>query len=349
MKKVLVSAYIGFNNFGDEAIFYALSKHLKAHGYDVMALCNNERKTKYCYDVKTCYYKNYFKVIKEIFNTDILISGGGSLLQNKTSNFSLLYYLFIIFFAKLCFKKVIIFSQGIEKIRGDFFEFLTKIILKTVDFISVRDYKSEKYLKLLGINSFVTSDPIYSILEEKTICTKKKNLLVQLRDFRGLDKRFIDDLANIISKYYKEKNGKIEVFCFQNEIDESICSKFILKLNRNNIFEVKLIKNKNISETIDKINNARFVISTRLHGLICAQYLQSKTFALIYDDKIKTLADELEIPNIDIMNYDLEQLEEKLKDFFESDNKQSYHEPRKFDWSFLDNALKNTNKPNIEE
>ena len=118
MKKVLVSGYIGFNNFGDEAIFYALSNHLKENNYEVSVLCANRKLVEKKYQVKTFAHKCPIHILTAILNCDILISGGGSLLQNKTSNFSLFYYLFIILLAKLFFKKVIIFSQGIEPIKG---------------------------------------------------------------------------------------------------------------------------------------------------------------------------------------------------------------------------------------
>ena len=89
MKRVLVSGYIGFNNFGDEAIFYALSTHLKKNNHKISALCNNKEETNKRYGVTTYYFKNPKEILKAILNCDILISGGGSLLQNKTSNFIL--------------------------------------------------------------------------------------------------------------------------------------------------------------------------------------------------------------------------------------------------------------------
>ena len=151
MKKALISGYIGFDNFGDEAIFLTLSSHLKSLGYEVSVLCNNKNEVKKRYNVKTYNFKKPLQILKGILSCDCLISGGGSLLQNKTSNFSLLYYLFIIFLAKLCFKKVFIFSQGIEKINGSFFENLTKIALKCANFVSVRDMNSLEYLKKMSV------------------------------------------------------------------------------------------------------------------------------------------------------------------------------------------------------
>lgn len=335
MKKVLVSGYIGFNNFGDEAIFQALSKHLKELNFDVLLLCNNPIKTAEIYNVKTYYFKNIIQVLKAVLRTDVLISGGGSLLQNKTSNFSLFYYLFIILLAKICFKKVIIFAQGIEPIVGKIPEFITKSILKIVDFISVRDEKSLNLLKSWKINSILVSDPAYSLVQDREISKNKEGLIVQLRSFNGINQEFILNLAKAISKKYQ---GKISVFSFQDEIDEMICLSFIEELKRNNIV-AEYIQNQTVEKTIEIINNAKYVISTRLHGLIISNALNCKTFALCYDEKIKTLVQELNLMNIDIKNYSNNELDNKLDEFF-NHCLNEVHPYRRFDWVEIDNELK---------
>lgn len=332
MKKVLVSGYIGFNNFGDEGIFYALFKHLTSLGVEISALCKNPIELEQKYNIKGYYYKNIFQILKAIMNCNILYSGGGSLLQNKTSNFSLYYYLFIIFAAKLFFKKVIIFSQGIEPIRGKFSETITKLILKTVDFVTVRDLNSLNYLKKLNIKAYLTSDPIYSLVENYKISDNKKGLIVQLRDTKNFNYNILDDLADILASY----KDKIEVFSFQDEIDKDICLKFVKKLKTKNI-NAEFISSKDINTTIEIINNAKYVISTRLHGLIISHALKNNTFGLIYDEKIKTLTDELNIPNINLKKYSKEELNSKLKDFFGT--KQNCKNYRKYDWSLTDKEL----------
>lgn len=334
MKNVLVSGYIGFNNFGDEAIFYALSTHLKKLGYNVCALCNNKDEVEKKYEVITYYFKKPFEILKAILKTDVLISGGGSLLQNKTSNFSLFYYLFIILLAKICFKKVIIFAQGIEPIIGKYPELITKNILKLVDFISVRDDNSRKLLKSWNIDSTLVSDPAYSLVQETEISSFKEGLIVQLRNFKGIKKEFIEDLAFLISKHY-QKN--ISVFSFQDEIDEKICLDFINELKKYNICAA-YIPNKEVKETIEIINKAKYVISTRLHGLIISNALKSRTFALCYDEKIKTLVNELNLENIDIFKYSKDELDKKLNSFFNCENKNAQY--RYFNWDCIDNQLK---------
>ena len=334
MKKVLVSGYIGFNNFGDEAIFLALSSHLKSKKCSVSALCNNENEVKKTYDVITYNYKKPFEILKAILLNDILISGGGSLLQNKTSNFSLIYYLFIIFLAKLFNKKVIIFAQGIEPINGKFFEFLTKTVLKMTNFISVRDKKSQNLLNSWNIKTELLSDPAYSLIENIEINQDKRGLIVQLRSFEGIDDKFISDLADVIAKYYQ---GEITVLSLQNEYDKDICLSFIEKLKKYNA-NAKFIPYQGIKETIDVLNNAKYVISARLHGLIVSYALENKCFGLIYDEKIRTLCDELNIENIEIKNYQKDELDIKLNNFF-NNNSPKTHPYRPFVWDCIDNVI----------
>ena len=334
MKKVLVSGYIGFNNFGDEAIFLALSSHLKSKKCSVSALCNNENEVKKTYDVITYNYKKPFEILKAILLNDILISGGGSLLQNKTSNFSLIYYLFIIFLAKFFNKKVIIFAQGIEPINGKFFEFLTKTVLKMTNFISVRDKKSQNLLNSWNIKTELLSDPAYSLIENIEINQDKKGLIVQLRSFEGIDDKFISDLADVIAKYYQ---GEITVLSLQNEYDKDICLSFIEKLKKYNA-NAKFIPYQGIKETIDVLNNAKYVISARLHGLIVSYALENKCFGLIYDEKIRTLCDELNIENIEIKNYQKDELDIKLNNFFNK-NSPKTHPYRPFVWDCIDNVI----------
>lgn len=335
MKRVLVSGYIGFNNFGDEAIFYALSNHLKSLGIEVSVLCNNKKEVKKKYAVKTYNFKKPFQILKAILNCDILISGGGSLLQNKTSNFSLFYYLFIILLAKICFKKTIIFAQGIEPIRGIFQAFLTKTVLKTANYITVRDKNSLELLKSWKIDANLVSDPVYSIVQDEKIAENKEGLIVQLRNFKGIEEKFLDDLSDVISKNFKEK---INVFSFQDEIDEKICLNFTQKLKSKGL-DAKYTPAKPIEETIQIVNNTKFMISTRLHGVLISNALETKTFALIYDEKIKTISDELKIENIDIFNYKKEELDEKIEKFF---NNETQKVPfRRFFWDCIDNILEN--------
>ena len=79
---------------------------------------------------------NFFRAL---IDCDVLISGGGSLLQDITSLKSLIYYLAIIFLAIVFRKKVIIFAQGFTPFRTKLGKVLTQFVLKKCDEIYIRD------------------------------------------------------------------------------------------------------------------------------------------------------------------------------------------------------------------
>ena len=151
MTKYVVSGYIGFDNFGDEAIAHVLVDKLKSKGAEKITLISsNPQKTAQIHQVASCKMLDFWKSLCE---ADVLISGGGSLLQDVTSFKSLLYYLGVIYCALFFGKKVEIFRQGIGPIHSKFGQFLTKIALKHASKISVRDKKSQELLKSWKIDA----------------------------------------------------------------------------------------------------------------------------------------------------------------------------------------------------
>ena len=98
--KIVVSGYIGFDNFGDESLLNVLLENLKTLSTQITVITSNPKKTAFVHGVKTVKTFDIFGLLLSILKSDILISGGGSLLQDKTSVKSLFYYLFVILSAK---------------------------------------------------------------------------------------------------------------------------------------------------------------------------------------------------------------------------------------------------------
>ena len=134
MGKVLISGYYGFKNFGDEAILSVLVNHLKSKDANITVLSSDPEYTKSVYNVNSINSFDLKQVIKELKKTDILISGGGSLLQDATSLKSLIYYTGIIAVAKLFNKKIIIFAQGIGPVNNKFARLVTRNLLKMCNY-----------------------------------------------------------------------------------------------------------------------------------------------------------------------------------------------------------------------
>ena len=101
--KIVLSGYYGFDNIGDEAVLYAIITALRneIENVELTVLSNNPEKTKALYGVSSVNRWKIPEVIKAIKQADLLVSGGGSLLQDVTSSKTVPYYLAIVKIAQL--------------------------------------------------------------------------------------------------------------------------------------------------------------------------------------------------------------------------------------------------------
>ena len=120
MSKIVISGYYGFNNAGDEALLTAILAALRAvePTVDITVISGNPGNTIAKHQVKSLYRFAAVRLLRAIREADLVISGGGSLLQDVTSKRSLAYYLSVIAAAKWKRKKVMLFAQGIGPIRS---------------------------------------------------------------------------------------------------------------------------------------------------------------------------------------------------------------------------------------
>lgn len=169
MVKVLISGYYGFHNLGDEAILTSLIEELHAASkgaVEITVLTNTPKETAEQFGVKTVKRDAFFQVVGAIRRTDILLNGGGSLLQDDTSNRSIYYYLAIMKLARLFGKRVASISCGIGPIHSRFNRWLVKRAVDKSYFTTVRDPDSYDLLRQLGADMqrvSVTSDLVLGL------------------------------------------------------------------------------------------------------------------------------------------------------------------------------------------
>ncbi|MBR2895458.1 MAG: polysaccharide pyruvyl transferase family protein, partial [Oscillospiraceae bacterium] len=153
MYNILISGYYGFNNIGDESILRTVIDNLreKLGEIDITVLSQNPAQTSEKYGVKSAARMSLPEIWKAVKGCDLLLSGGGSLLQDATSGRSILYYLFILRLAQLMGKKTFIYSQGIGPITSRQNRRFTAHVLRRTSGIVVRDSKSRDLLLEIGV------------------------------------------------------------------------------------------------------------------------------------------------------------------------------------------------------
>ena len=295
MSKVVVSGYYGFDNFGDEAILQVIVNNLKRIGADITVISHNPRKTALNLNVKTIFTHNIFGVINRINFCDVVISGGGSLLQDVTSLRSLFYYLFIIFIGVLCCKKVIIFAQGIGPINNKIARAIAKNILKRVSLVTVRDERSKNLLAQWGINSVLVDDPVWGI-NLKTPAPRNK-VGIQLRDWKYMNDDFFLNLVRKIADDFSDK--EICIYSFQDKQDKDICLRFENYLHLENPqVKTKIFYDMSVNDITESMRDLEYLIAMRYHAVMIGIKYGIKTLAINYDPKVETIAKFANIPCI---------------------------------------------------
>ena len=93
---ILVSGYYGFKNSGDEAMLAALCEDLEVLNIareNIVVFSGNPNYTRRIHRVKAVSRNNPMEIIKAFKGGKLLISGGGSLLQDSTGHLTVPYYL----------------------------------------------------------------------------------------------------------------------------------------------------------------------------------------------------------------------------------------------------------------
>ena len=336
--RAVVSGYYGFGNFGDEAILALLTDRLKKNGFEVVVLSADPRTTSMNYFVNSVNSFDFHQVSGVIKQSDLLISGGGILLQDVTSIKSLIYYHWVIFTALRYKKNVIIFAQGIGPIKNILAKFFTAMLLKKCNYISVRDAKSHDLLAKWGIQSDLLCDPIFSLNVKKS--NNKGVIGVQLRGFKTLNDALLNKLARQIVKDFFDK--KIKIFSFQDTFDLDVCKKFQTILQKlNPSISTQIISSGNLQNTIQEISQLEYMIAMRFHAVLLAVKMGIRTVAVNYDVKVEKLAFEAGIPLISMeADEDFDLIFENLKCL--NENKLfDFAMSKYFDWHGFDEAISN--------
>ena len=309
MVHILISGYYGFNNIGDESILLAVVDNLrgKLSDIDITVLSRNPESTAQKYGVRSVNRKSVKDIIGAVRKCDLLISGGGSLLQDVTSKKSIIYYLMVMWTALFFRKKVFIYSQGIGPILSKFNRRLTAMTLRHAHGIVVRDESSRELLIEIGIKRdriIVTADPVLRV--KKAELSIGKEILRQegfnpvpgrmtvgfaIRE-KKTDSNFVDELCISIQRLMEEYQAQIVLIPFHYSEDMAVIEEIESRLSGG----VCCIKHKYLThEMLSIIGNMDILVGVRLHALIHAAIMDVPMIAVSYDPKINSFMHSIDM------------------------------------------------------
>lgn len=149
---VALSGYYGFGNLGDEAVLSGAARGLRqvlGNQCRLLAFSADPEATRAMHGLDAC-ARGLVSVWRAMGRADVLVSGGGSLLQDATSARSLLYYLAVMAVARARGAGVVWLAQGIGPVRRRWLRWLVGRFARWADAVTVRDEASRTALVAMG-------------------------------------------------------------------------------------------------------------------------------------------------------------------------------------------------------
>ncbi len=298
---VVLSGYYGFHNSGDDALLLAILEGLRNEKPNLRAavLSAAPRDTRLQYGVDAVNRSNFFALRGVLKKTSMLISGGGSLIQDETSSQSLWYYLGVIRLAKYYGLKIIQLANGIGPVKYDFDKKLCrKIIPACVDVITLRDSQSETELKRLGIHGVpytVTADPALTlqpksdrranaILAQAGLSDGEPFMIVSIRQTKSAKPDFRAQMATALDEISAKQKIGIVFLPMQYPRDLEISRDVAKRMHcKTHIIETPT----EVLDTMQLLARADLIVAMRLHTLIYAAAIGKDAVAIDYDPKIR--------------------------------------------------------------
>ncbi|UPK43497.1 polysaccharide pyruvyl transferase CsaB [Paenibacillus pabuli] len=312
-QKLVISGYYGFNNSGDEAVLKSILTALEEESHrsnitiEPIVLSGDPEWTTSMYGVRAVHRMKLKEVREAIKESDGLISGGGSLLQDATGLKSIPYYLGVIKLAQWLKKPTFIYAQGIGPVNRKMFNPMIRSVFKACKYVSVRDEQSAEYLRGLGLQwnqIHVVPDPVMGLplpevkaedvssvainAQEANVHTELPVIGVSVR-FWESDRKELTAIAAGLKKLCSKKAVHLRFLPFHLPLDEQ-ASRFVMEMLGdlgNKGSEVSITKDLTDPQLmLQEVSNCDVVIGMRLHSLIYAASQYVPPVGISYDPKI---------------------------------------------------------------
>jgi colanic acid/amylovoran biosynthesis protein len=140
--------------------------------------------------------------LNEYYDADVIINTGGDCLTEDYGTFSFLTHMLNLLFVLLLMKPIVLYAESIGPFKRWWNRAITRIFLRRVTLLTVREEITQQYLKKLGINKtkvYLVADPAF-LLEPASFQSVKKII-----DIEGVNRRKRPlvgmSVSRIISRY----------------------------------------------------------------------------------------------------------------------------------------------------
>ncbi|MDR1664377.1 MAG: polysaccharide pyruvyl transferase CsaB [Clostridiales bacterium] len=301
---VVISGYYGYNNSGDDILLQSIIASLKAYkeNLNVTVLSMKPKETRRLYGVEAVYRFNFPAVFFKLRRTRLLITGGGSVIQDETSTQSLIYYLWVINTARRLGLKNMLYANGIGPVVKPGNVSRVRRALERVDLITLREDESLRTLREIGVTApetVVTADAAFALPPADGSSAREylktlgmgegcKFFCVALRSWKHNPARLEKEVARF-ADHVAEKYGLRALFIPMRPVEDGEISRRVIALMKT----PGVLALPAAGDIRGVVGLSEFVLGMRLHALIYAVEKAVPVIGLVYDPKIRRLMDSM--------------------------------------------------------
>jgi polysaccharide pyruvyl transferase CsaB len=316
--KLMIVGYYGAGNVGDELLLSMLISYLPSD-VETIVLSENPRHTEVLHSVKSCDAHLLSEVLAHMHTCNLIVMGGGGLLQTYDSfvetdlyqfqGMDVSTYVRPLLMARQLGIPTLSWAQGIGPLNTQDSREIAKSLFEGVTRCTVRDSDSANLLKEIGVDRLIdiAPDPVWSLdwcaqrllVERKN--QLKKTIVITLRPWKieGID--WERNLANAINyqvnpEHFRllwlpfhispeqiESAGQLDELAVVERVQGAIASSFEMRTSLVTSFE----------QLFSLLHEADFALCMRMHALILHHQSATPVMSIEYDEKLAVIAQQV--------------------------------------------------------
>ena len=297
--KVVLFGYYGYGNLGDEGILTALVRHLPQvlPGVELTVLSADPEETARRLGVAAVQRMSPWAVLKALAQSDGLIAGGGSLLQDSTSWLSPWYYLAVMSLALFLNRPLLILGQGIGPVTSSLTRRAIAWVVNRAQLVVVRDEDSRRTLLDWGVRRRVLVFPDLAWLFpspdgkgwQQPTQGSRRVLAVNLRPWPGVDE-VVPVVAQVCDQAVARWGAEVVFIPMQGE-DLAIGRR--LQDAMEEPITLRSVPAR-VEELVLELSQVKATLAMRLHMVVFSLLAGAPALGLAYDPKVEALAHRIQ-------------------------------------------------------
>ncbi len=272
MPQVVIVGYYGYGNAGDEALLACLLEALPPE-LTPLVLSGDPKATTQTHGVTAISRWDWRAIRAALVQSVGFVWGGGSLMQDRTSWRSPLYYGALMLWAQRCGLKTIAWAQGLGPLDRRWCQQLTRRCLQGCTTVTVRDRASAALLDQWQVAHTCAPDPVWA-MPTMPQSTRAEIIAVNLRPHPDLTPQREAVITAALLRLQALSGAAVAALPFQAR-DQEVLAR-VLPAEAEWLTEAPM----------QALAGVQFAIAMRLHAVIRAAAVGTPLWGLSYDPKV---------------------------------------------------------------